>query len=182
MKLFTYSRNPNAFRISVGITCFRCVPKMLSQALFTEIKQTSIMSLQTGKFWAPTPKGRPLYGRRDMELLVSNNPSCLFGGSLPFPPRKVFSTVNNPEFEILFPQQIRDKILACFLPHQLMHYLRSMHVLRARFVEDIQNEGIQNPIVIHILVERDTLSHIDACIMVSKVESIISSAQWKGEK
>ena len=54
------------------------------------------------------PSTRHLYCRRDMEVLASNNPLCLIShtGFGPYPPSKIISSVQNPDFEILFPQQM----------------------------------------------------------------------------
>jgi hypothetical protein len=51
---------------------------------------------------------RHLYRRRDMEVLASNNPLCLIShtGFRPYQPSKTISSVQNPDFEILFPQQM----------------------------------------------------------------------------
>jgi hypothetical protein len=43
-------------------------------------------------------------------------------------------------------------------------------------------EGINNPILIHLLVEQGTLFYEGASIMVSEIESAVSAAQWEGEK
>jgi hypothetical protein len=51
------------------------------------------------------PSTRHLYRRRDMEVLESN-PLCLIShtGFRPYPPSKKISSIQNPDFEILFPQ------------------------------------------------------------------------------
>jgi hypothetical protein len=51
------------------------------------------------------PFTRHLYRRRDMEVLASNNPLCLIShtGFRPYPPSETISSVQNPDFEILFP-------------------------------------------------------------------------------
>lgn len=121
---------------------------------------------------------RHLYCRREMEVLASNNSACLFdGGFEPYLPKKTISTVSNADFEALFPQAIQPRVLDYLGETPLSHASWSLHVFRMGFAA-----ALDNPIVIHLLVDRDLLTTDDACGLVTRIASAISAAQWRGEK
>jgi len=102
-----------------------------------------------------------------MQGLASSDESYLItvSGFISRLPRKIFSTVDNREFERFFPEQIREPILSAFFAHHGEDPFLSMHVLRTGF-----EGGSKDPIVIHILVRWNTLSQKYACALASMVE------------
>jgi hypothetical protein len=130
----------------------------------------------------PVPKEqRRRYGFRTMEILATNNPtdSCLFTrpSSSTFSLRKKVDTIQNPEFAHVFETKIRGPIEALLhisLPAPCGWILLP---LRMRFPE----AQSANPMIVHLLVDQDSLSDDGACELVEKIAGMIS-AEWQGEE
>jgi hypothetical protein len=124
---------------------------------------------------------RRSYRRFDMYILATNDRSCLhLELDLPQDPTfKKISVVENSDFELLFPQRIRETILTNFFSRHSLEAFCALHVFRMGFNF---NQKSPNPIAILLLVEPDALSPNQACDMVTAMDSAVSTAGWKGER
>jgi hypothetical protein len=124
---------------------------------------------------------RRSYRRFDMDILATNNRSCLHLELDPpqDPTFKKISAVENSHFELLFPQKIREAILTIFFSRHSLEAFCALHVFRMGFNF---NQKSPNPIVILLLVEPDALSPNQACSMVTAMDSAVFAAGWKGER